>query len=119
MYPMFLRFITENFIEKINPVLLYIRSARDHIMSTSHVKEIKPSRSNQLIVEGDGSAFAKDCLEGIINHLLVLLALSIIFILFCTLFWRVVVKASSHDPIFGSKFFFGIVSVHRNIDARQ
>ena len=28
-------------------------------------------------------------------------------------------KAGSHDPIFGSDFFSGIVSAHRNVDSRQ
>ena len=41
---------------------------------------IKPSRSNQLMVESDGSAFAKDFLEGILKHLLVVLGPNIIFI---------------------------------------
>ena len=41
---------------------------------------IKPSRSNQLMVEGDESAFTKGFLERIIKHLLVFLALNVIFI---------------------------------------
>ena len=39
---------------------------------------IKPSRSNQLMFESDGSVFATR-LEGIIKHLLVLLPTNIIF----------------------------------------
>ena len=31
----------------------------------------------------------------------------------------VYLKAGSYDPIFGSDFFSGIVSGHRNADARQ
>ena len=65
---------------------------------------LKPRGSNQLMIEGDGSAFAKDCLERIINHLLVLLAPNIIFILLCTLFCHVVLKVGSQDPIFGPDF---------------
>ena len=40
---------------------------------------IKPSRSNQWMVESDGSPLLKDCLEEIIKHLLVFIAPNIIF----------------------------------------
>ena len=41
---------------------------------------IKPSCSNLLMVESDGLLLLKDCLEGIVKHLLVFLASNIIFI---------------------------------------
>ena len=41
---------------------------------------IKPSRSNKLMAEVMGLPFLKDCLEGIIKHLLVFLSPNIIFI---------------------------------------
>ena len=41
---------------------------------------IKPSRSNKLMAEVMSRHLLKDCLEGIIKHLLVFLAPDIIFI---------------------------------------
>ena len=30
--------------------------------------------------------------------------------------WKIHAKVGSHNPLFGSNYFYGIVSVHRNVD---